>query len=144
MSINDLLKAIKNQSTNPDPVSGKLDNPDIPELKMKNKKPIKDQYYNTFHLKNNSGPRNGTGFVMTRNVNRSRLDIPHGSIDPNQIRRKTHPESAMPNSFINGSEGDIYTLPKSTLTSHNYVGLLKKARTSFFRYKNRFTPTSEK
>jgi hypothetical protein len=62
----------------------------------------------------------------------------NGSIDPNSIRRKTDPESALPDTFAQGSLMDKYQLPKSAYRETNNVSLLQKSRSSYENYKNRF------
>ena len=59
---------------------------------------------------------------------------PDGAIDPNRIRSITDPNSAQPYTFEGayGLEGGVkFSIPKSTKTSNNSIGLLRQAQMSY-------------
>ena len=131
-------------------VSGELYNPDVPNApdtiagNINNRKIIQDKYYSDMKL--SKYPRNGSGYYFGKTNGRLRYMDPRedafmldGSIDPNSIRRKTDPESALPDTFAQGSLLDKYQLSKSAYRESDNVSLLQKSRRSYENYKNRFS-----
>lgn len=161
-SISDLMGSLMQGKMSPmgvqQPMSeGEIYNPDIPNTpdtiagNTQNRKMIQDKFYSNMKLPNY--PRNGSGFYFGKNNGRLANMDPRqdafmldGSIDPNNIRRKTDPANALPNTYANGSLLDKYQLSKSSLEASSNVSLIQKSRMSFERYKNRFNlpemPTS--
>lgn len=66
-----------------------------------------------------------------------------GSIDPSYIRNQTNPNSAPPYNYFEGAEGRNYSLPASTYTSSNSIGLIQQARQSYYNRMNLFEPRSK-
>jgi hypothetical protein len=152
-SIADLMGSLMNNNniqgvTQPSP-EGELYNPDVPNTpdtiagNIRNRKIIQDKYYNDMKL--TRYPRNGSGYYFGKNNGRlANMDpredafLMDGSIDPNNIRRKTDPANALPNTFASGSLLDKYQLPKETFKPSNNVSLVQQSRMSYQNYKNRF------
>jgi hypothetical protein len=143
-SIQDLMGSLMSPSGVKQPMpEGEIYNPDIPNSpdtiagNAQNRKMIRDKFYSNMKLPNY--PRNGSGFYFGKNNGRLAFML-DGSIDPNNIRRKTDPANALPNTYANGSLLDKYQLSKASLETSNNVSLIQKARMSFESYKNRFEP----
>ena len=129
-------------------IKGELYNPDIPTMdtiagNINNRKIIQDKYYSDMKL--SKYPRNGSGYYFGKTNGRLRYMDPRedafmldGVINPNNIRRKTDPDNALPDTFAQGSLMDKYRLPKSAYRESDNVSLLQKSRSSFEAYKNRF------
>ena len=118
---------------------GKLFNPDIPDKKdFANDRNIRDQWFNDRKLP--TRPRSGGQFALPRTTftDNPRLDsfMQNGSIDPNTIRKKVDPDSALPSRVDSAST--LFSLQAGNLTAHDSVGLIQKARMSYSNYKNRF------
>lgn len=136
--------------------NNQLYNPDIPDGKLNtiagnvnNRKVLIDKYYSSMKLGKN--PRNGEGFNIGRNNGKMSFENPRNdsfmcdnSIDPNTIRMKTDPDSAMPSSFVNGSLYNKYKLPISEFKPTDNVTLIQMATESYYNYKNRFSMVPEK
>ena len=135
---------------------GELYNPDVPNApdtiagNIKNRKVIQDKFYSDMKL--DRMPRNGAGYYFGKTNGRLRYFDPRddafmmdGSIDPNNIRRKTDPNHALPDTYAQGSLLDKYQLSKDNFRATGNVSLVQKSRMSFDNYKNRFVipPTEE-
>ena len=136
-SVSNLFKAIAANNKVPE---GQLDNPDIPSFSQAggvDTQFIRDKAYNSMRL--SSAPRNGDGFLLPRSTLSSnpRHDsfLMEGAIDPNVIRQRVNPISeAAPVTHEDALYGIDYTMTTST----DSVGLVQKARSSLYNYKNRF------
>jgi hypothetical protein len=142
-SITDLLKQLSLKAKNPPPASGKLDNPDIPNLHkaIADREKIRTLYYSSMKLP--SMPRNGTGYDLdgrAGKVENPRLDdfMLESSIDPNQIRRKTDPDRALPDLFSAGSQNAYFQAPPGAYVAHDQLSLVRQAHQSYANYKRRF------
>lgn len=145
-SINLLLKNISSSGgKNQNQEDLNIHNPDIPKdnSALNDKKNVKDSYNNAFRLPS-SGPRNGSGYVLQRGSNlrtpNNSKFYPDRSIDPNIIRSKVDPDSALPSL----SSLSLHSLmPESVAPPHDRVSLVKKSHTSELNYKNRFKPSQQ-
>lgn len=137
-SLRDLLGGVKSNTIQPK--ENELVNPDIPDFNHEEK--IRDQFYNNFRTP--SQPRNGSGYMLPRQnhlINPvSSTFMADGDIDPNIIRSKIDPDSAMPSL---SSQSAFSLMPESVRPSHDNVGLIKKSHQSEMNYANRFTPPQE-
>lgn len=117
-------------------VKGKVNQSELPE---RSANITKSRYYQSVKNK----PRN-IGNVVQRGtpagvksapygmVEVPKVSEPNGAMDPNAIRSKTDPLNALPYRFHTyGSEDVLFGLPESTRSSHNNVGLLRKAQASY-------------
>ena len=148
-SIADILSILTKPAGVQAPVpENELRNPDVPDDiiggSVNNRKVIRDQYYNDMSMKHLKQPKNGTGYSISSG--RLRNTAPRedsfmleGSIDPNQIRRKTDPAHSLPNTFAQGSLYDKYQLPTNAYVATNNKSLLEQSRGSFDSYKNRYS-----
>lgn len=143
----DLLKGL-NAKAEPAP-EGKLNNPDLPEGKQRsasNREATRDMFYRS--MKQTTMARNGSGYSMARtgglpNLNPRRQSfLLEGAIDPANIRARTDPLRAPPNSYAQGAEGFLYQLPASTREAHTSIELMQKARQSYANRINRLQPIS--
>lgn len=141
----DVSRGIKQTKTN------SLINNDNPEPEGKtvagtlnHKKRIVDMYYHDMRIRDKH-PRNGLGYTYDKNHGH----LPHfkknvdyfysdGSIDPNQIRQQTDPESALPDDYVQGTLYDKILLPDGTYTTADSDELLSTGIESFERYKSKF------
>ena len=142
-SITELLKNITMSAKNPVQPEGQLYNPDIPDMEtagMKEREKTRDNFYSAMKL--SSMPRNGNYFSLGRNDvfedPRKENFMLEGAIDPNQIRRKTNPDRALPNLFSAGSQNSLYQAPPDAYVSTNNVDLIQEARKSYSNYRSRF------
>jgi len=144
LPLQQLLGMLNQKAGNVPAAEGTLYNPSIPDPpksdKIQSRKIIKDKYMHNMKLANAPRGSSGNYFRLAKGLTDPRLDSfgLEGSIDPNTIRRKVDPDAAIPNLHFYGSEGALYELPEGALKATNGVGLLKKARSSFYNYKNRF------
>jgi len=153
-SILELLGNLNVQGVKQPSPEGEIYNPDVPNSpdtiagNARNREVVKDQYYSDMKLE--SIPRNGSGFYFGKTNGRQRYFDPRddafmldGSIDPNNIRRKTDPANSLPATFANGSLYDKYQLGKDNYQATNNVSLIQRSVMSFENYKNRFVPQME-
>ena len=139
LSINELLKGVTDASKRILPKEGKLHNPDIPDGPLNPEVNIKDQYATVMRF---NGPYNGSGLPLKeggrlRMMNPRLVDFMSDStaINPNNIRSKVDPDRAHP--LINSNS--LFSLTDSSVKPpHNTIGLVKRSRSSFANYKNRF------
>jgi hypothetical protein len=147
LSIQKLIGMLQKSPENVPAPEGRLYNPHIPDgpksEKIQSRDIIKSKYMQ--HMKNRSLPRGSAGNYFRLPRAKTILDNPkydgfgfEGAIDPNTIRRRQHPDSAIPNMFHYGSEGLKYELPEGAFTQTNGIKLLQTARKSYLNYKNRF------
>ena len=130
----------------PTPV-GQLRNPDVPETiagNVRHKKVIRDMYYSSMKLGN--APRNGSGFTFDKHRGKLPYMDPRedsfltdGSIDPNQIRMKTDPANALPNTFSQGTLYDKHKLDDGAYIAVSNAGKLHRSAQNFDSYRNRFS-----
>ena len=94
-------------------------------------KSVKNQPRNTQNITQWQTPAGRKGAPYGA-VERPKGDLPDGSMDPNAIRSKVDPNSALPYRFPTyGAEDVLFGLPESTSSSHNNVGLIRKAQASY-------------
>lgn len=142
-SITKLLSELNKASANVASGESELHNPDIPtpNTDFPDNLNIKDQWMNARRLTNQ--PRNGGQFALPRQAMAEdpRLDafMMDGSIDPNNIRKRTDPDSALPT--LAGGKYALYSTEPSTLTGHDSMGLIQSARKSYVNYRDRFNVT---
>lgn len=118
---------------------GKIDNPVIPTFNevMKGQKFVKDQA--KYQLRATSQPRNQDNLILptARQVNPKLYDFQlDNHINPLYKRAKINPNTLAPN--VEGGEGILYGVDQSMREDYNSVGLIQKARASFYNYNNRF------
>jgi hypothetical protein len=136
LPLSELLTALGNNKQIK-PTEGTLYNPDIPE-RLDETEEIMDQYSS---MKINT-PFNGSGLPLRESGVLSRMDpkkrdfSTDGAIDPNIIRSKIDPDSAMP-SLNRYSKFSL--MPSSTAEPHSQVDLIRKSRESFTNYQNRLS-----
>lgn len=150
-SIQDLMGSLMSPMGVKQPMpEGQIYNPDVPNSpdtiagNVKNRKMIKDKYYSDMKL--TRYPKNGSGYYFGKNNGRlANMDpredafLMESSIDPNNIRRKTDPAHALPNTFSSGSLLDKYQLPLNNFKATNNVSLMQRSKLSYENYKNRFS-----
>jgi hypothetical protein len=134
MSILDLLRSngmpSKEKQPQEDPEG--LYNPDIPDPDIS----ITDTYHTVY--KSPSGARNGVFSLGNKRIymNRAKEAFSQdNAIDPNTIRNKVDPDTAM---ATLSSQGKFSLMDAAAEKPHNQVGLIKKSHESFLNYRNRF------
>ena len=133
---------------------GKLNgSAEIPRRQQQNEL-TKSQYFNS--VKGRKQPMNvgnvlqrGTPSGASATPYSETIEIPNfsrpdGSIDPNRNISITDPNRALPFRFAGyGLEGGVsFALPESTKTSHNSLGLLRKAQASYQNRQQIMAPRS--
>lgn len=141
-SILQLIKSL--QSADLDTKPDKISNPDIPEFDHTEN--VRDNFHLSARLNDYPRKRNGSGYYLNPQgkrvkdmMNPSKYDFQNdGSIDPNIIRSKIDPDSALPSL----SSQSLHSLmPSSVQSPRNQEDLIKQAHGSFYNWRNRFNPT---
>ena len=140
LPLSELLTALGNNKQIK-PTEGTLYNPDIPD-RLNASEEIMD-HYSTLRI---NTPFNGSGLPLRESGVLARMDpkkrdfSTDGAIDPNIIRSKIDPDSAMPtlNRYSKFS-----LMPSSTAEPHNQVDLIRKSRESFTNFHNRYSATTQ-
>ena len=139
LSINDLFNTVQGAKNVYSKMEGLLQNPDIPTPSdFDDLIEIKDKAYSA--LKLTSQPRNGSTFMLPRmpvelDPRRDNF-LMENAIDPNVIRKRIDPDSALPT--LESGLSTLFSLEKSNVESNDFVGLIQKAHQSYNNYKNRF------
>lgn len=149
LPIGDLLQglqgAMKSKAS-----EGKIGGTDIPEMKKppaSRPNPVmRDNYYRD--LKTTRKAQSITDCPIAKNgllpgLRADRQEsMLEGSIDPANMRARRDPKTSLPNNYQEGAEGFEYQLRPSQQQSGNSVGLIQKARQSFYNHANMFQPRS--
>ena len=147
MSINDLMASM-NTKRNTRAPEGQIDNPDIPERSslftgeskgsiMNDQVNIRDQAMSALKLQ--SEPRNGNFFRLPRTAfsDNPKEDafLQNDAIDPNVIRKRIDPDSAIPT--LQNAESTLFSLVPDNLRATDSNDLITKANERYLSYKNR-------
>jgi len=140
LSINQLLQTLASGEKNVTQAEGQLFNPDIPnpDKDFDERIEIRDKAFSALKLP--SQPRNGNYFRLGRNAphidpRRDEFQM-ENAIDPNIIRKRVDPDSAIPD--LRSGESTLFSLVPNNLDAFNSVPMIQKARQSYVNYKNRF------
>ena len=135
MSVFDLMKEISS-NRNVRASEGQLDNPDIPDI-MDDQVEIKDKAFSALRLQ--SEPRNGNYFRLPRTTftDNPREDafLQNNAIDPNIIRKRVDPDSAIPT--LQDAASTLFSLVPDNLAAYDSNDLITKAHMMYLNYKNR-------
>jgi hypothetical protein len=143
-SILSLIKSL--ESADLDAKQDKISNPDIPEFQqMDHTENVRDNFHLAAKFNGYPRKRNGSGYYLNPQGKRveDMMDprkndfLNEKSIDPNIIRSKIDPDSALPSL----SSQSLHSLmPASVQPPRNQENLIKQAHTSVYNWRNRFNP----
>lgn len=139
-SILQLIKSLNEDVVQP---QDKISNPDIPSFDHTEN--VRDTYHLSMRLNNYPSKRNGSGYSFNPAGKRvkdmmdpTKYDfLNEGSINPNTIRSKVDPDSALPSL----SSQSLHSLmPSSVQPPRSQESLIKAAHSSVYSWRNRFQP----
>lgn len=150
LPIGDLLKSIATMTEKKGKERTGFNNPDIPEMKRppKRRNPrVQDRFYRD--MRANNQPRSvanlsiaSSGLLPGLKPSRQAFML-EGAIDPANIRAMHDPITSLPNNYQEGNIGFQYQLRPSQQTESNSVGLVQKARRSWYNRVNMFAIPAE-
>ena len=114
---------------------GRMDNPDIPEMKGSKAKataPVKTTYYDYLCKPQRLMNMSGNFLAKSSDMPNLRVDrqeiMLDGAIDPANERNRRNPLTAPAYDFVNGAARYKYALPASTGQATNSVDLVRTSR----------------